>query len=195
MPPSPTHPRFRLNSWLRPGFAVSAFVIYAAALPPAAIALAAAIALDLGGLAPGALYAAAPKAAPTAVAPTIGMLQQASNLGQFTGPLALGLWVEHFGWHAAPGIVAPAAMLGISAAFAIRKAMRRPPTPEPLPESVILPLRRQCKHNHGYPRSPIADIWRGHSTPAQQTLISLNRAISGASYYKLRGRGVEYLVC
>ena len=159
MPPSPTHPRFRLNSWLRPGFAVSAFVIYAAALPPAAIALAAAIALDLGGLAPGALYAAAPKAAPTAVAPTIGMLQQASNLGQFTGPLALGLWVEHFGWHAAPGIVAPAAMLGISAAFAIRKAMRRPPTPEPLPE------RRRCKHNHGYPRSPIADIWR-HSTPA-----------------------------
>ena len=163
MPPSPTHPRFRLNSWLRPGFAVSAFVIYAAALPPAAIALAAAVALGLGGLAPGALY-------------------------QFTGPLALGLWVEHFGWHAAPGIVAPTAMLGISAAFAIRKAMRRPPTPEPLPE------RRRCKHNHGYPRSPIADIWRGHSTPAQQTLISLNRAISGASYSKLRGRGVEYLV-
>ena len=148
VPPSPTHPRFCLNSSRRRGFAVSAFVIYAAALPPAAIALAAAIALDLGGLAPGALYAAAPKAAPTAVAPTIGMLQQASNLGQFTGPLALGLWVEHFGWHAAPGIVAPAAMLGISAAFAIRKAMRRPPTPEPLPEPVILPLRRRCKHNH-----------------------------------------------
>ena len=126
MPPSPTHPRFRLNSWLRPGFTVSAFVIYAAALPPAAIALAAAIALDLGGLAPGALYAAAPKAAPTAVAPTIGMLQPASNLGQFTGPLALGLWVEYFGWHAAQGIVAPAAMLGISPPFAIRKSNAAP---------------------------------------------------------------------
>src|SRR6516225_11204288 len=123
------HPRFRLNSWLRPGFAVSAFVIYAAALPPAAIALAAAIALDLGGLAPGALYAAAPKAAPTAVAPTIGMLQQASNLGQFTGPLALGLWVAHFGWHAAPAIVAPAALLGVTTAFAIRGATRHPPAP------------------------------------------------------------------
>jgi len=171
VPPSPLHPRFRLNSWRRREFAVSAFVIYAAALPPAAIALAAAIAPGLGG-APGALY-------------------------QFTGPLALGLWVEHFGWHAARGMVAPAAMLGTSAAFAIRKAMRRPPTPEPLPEPVILPLRCRCKHKHGYPRSPIADIWRGHSTPARQTLISLNRAISGASYYKLRdrGRGVEYLVC
>jgi predicted MFS family arabinose efflux permease len=123
-------------------FAVSAFVIYAAALPPPAIALAAAIALGLGGLAPGALYAAAPQAAPhpTAVAPTIGMLQQASNLGQFTGPLALGLWVAHFGWHAAPGIVAPAALLGITTAFAIRGAMRRPPAPQP---PVILASSRQ----------------------------------------------------
>ena len=114
-------------------FAVSAFFIYAVALPPPAIALAAAIALGLGGLAPGALYAAAPQAAPhpSAVAPTIGMLQQASNLGQFTGPLALGLWVAHFGWHAAPGIVAPAALLGITTAFGIRGAMRRPPAPQP----------------------------------------------------------------
>src|SRR6516165_8419527 len=113
-------------------FAVSAFVIYAA-LPPPAIALAAAIALGLGGLAPGALYAAAPQAAPhpTAVAPTIGMLQQASNLGQFTGPLALGFWVAHFGWQGAPGIVAPAALLGITTAFAIRAAMRRTPAPRP----------------------------------------------------------------
>ena len=114
-------------------FAVSAFVIYAPALPPPAIALAAAIALGLGGLAPGALYAAAPQAAPhpTAVAPTIGMLQQASNLGQFSGPLALGLWVAHFGWHAAPAIVAPAALLGVTTAFAIRGAMRHPPAPQP----------------------------------------------------------------
>ena len=99
MPPSPTHPRFRLNSWLRPGFAVSAFVIYAAALPPAAIALAAAIGLGLGG-APGAIYAAGPQAAPTAVAPTIGMLQQA--MGKFTGLLTLGLWVEQGSWHLQP---------------------------------------------------------------------------------------------
>jgi len=54
----------------------------------------------------------------------------------------------------------------ISAAFAIRKAMPRPPAPEPLPEAVILPLRRRSKRNHGYPPSPIAHIWRGHSTPA-----------------------------
>jgi MFS family permease len=50
-------------------------------------------------------------------------VQQASNLGQFTGPLVLGLWVQHFGWRAAPVIVAPAALFGLSVAFMIRRAM------------------------------------------------------------------------
>jgi MFS family permease len=50
-------------------------------------------------------------------------VQQASNLGQFTGPLVLGLWVQHFGWRAAPAIVAPAALFGLSVAFMIRRAM------------------------------------------------------------------------
>ena len=107
------------------GFAVSGFVVYAGTPSPAAIALAAALALGVGGLAPGALYAAAPQAAPSpqAVPPTIGLVQQASNLGQFTGPLVLGLWVEHFGWRAAPAIVAPAALFGLGVAFMIRGAM------------------------------------------------------------------------
>jgi MFS transporter, DHA1 family, inner membrane transport protein len=107
------------------GFAVSGFVVYAGTPSPAAIVFAAAIALGVGGLAPGALYAAAPQAAPSpqAVPPTIGLVQQASNLGQFTGPLVLGLWVEHFGWRAAPAIVAPAALFGLAIAFMIRGAM------------------------------------------------------------------------
>ena len=51
------------------------------------------------GLAPGAIYAAAAHVAPSpqAVPPTIGLVQQASNLGQFAGPVVLGLWVEHLG--------------------------------------------------------------------------------------------------
>jgi DHA1 family inner membrane transport protein len=107
-------------------FALSAFVIYAGALPAQIIALAAALALGIGGLAPGAIYAAAPHAAPSpqAVPPTIGLLQQASNLGQFAGPVVLGLWVEHLGWTAASAIVAPAAMLGLAASFALRRVVR-----------------------------------------------------------------------
>jgi hypothetical protein len=80
------------------GFAVSGFIVYAGTPSPVAIVVASALTLGLGGLAPGALYAAAPQAAPSPqpVAPTIGLVQQASNLGLFTGPLALGLWVQHF---------------------------------------------------------------------------------------------------
>jgi MFS transporter, DHA1 family, inner membrane transport protein len=109
------------------GFAISGFVVWAGTPSPAAIALAAAFARGVGGLAPGALYAAAPQAAPSplAVPPTIGLVQQASNLGQFTGPLVLGLWVEHFGWRAPPAIVAPAALFGLAVAFMIRGAMHR----------------------------------------------------------------------
>jgi predicted MFS family arabinose efflux permease len=79
----------------------------------------------LGGLAPGAIYAAAPHAAPgpSAVPPTIGLVQQASNLGQFAGSVALGAWVEHFGWHAAPAILAPAALLGLGSAFVLRRML------------------------------------------------------------------------
>ena len=54
---------------------------------------------------------------------TIGLVQQASSLGQFAGPASLGLWVEHFGWQAAPAILAPAALLGLASAFALRRIL------------------------------------------------------------------------
>jgi predicted MFS family arabinose efflux permease len=106
-------------------FALSGFAIYSGALPPQGVALTAALALGVGGLAPGAIYAAAPHAAPvpSAVPPTIGLVQQASNLGQFAGPVALGLWVEHLGWQAAPVILAPAALFGFASAFVLRRIL------------------------------------------------------------------------
>jgi len=106
-------------------FAVSGFAVYGNVLPPQGISLVAALALGVGGLAPGAIYAAAPHAAPapSAVPPTIGLVQQASSLGQFAGPASLGLWVEHLGWQAAPAIQAPAALLGLACAFAIRRIL------------------------------------------------------------------------
>jgi DHA1 family inner membrane transport protein len=106
-------------------FALSGYAIYGGALPPYGVSLTAALALGIGGLAPGAIYAAAPHAAPapSAVPPTIGLVQQASNLGQFAGPLTLGLWVEHFGWHAVPVILVPAALLGFTSAFVLRRIL------------------------------------------------------------------------
>jgi predicted MFS family arabinose efflux permease len=106
-------------------FALSGFAIYGGALSPQGISLVAALALGIGGLAPGAIYAAAPHAAPgpLAVPPTIGLVQQASNLGQFAGPVVLGVCVEHFGWHAAPVILAPAALVGLASAFVLRRIL------------------------------------------------------------------------
>jgi predicted MFS family arabinose efflux permease len=105
--------------------ALSVFVVYGDVLPPKGIALVAALALGIGGLAPGALYAAAPHAAPSpsAVPSTIGLLQQASSLGQFVGPAVLGLWVESFGWSAAPEVLAPVALVGLVAAFVIKRVL------------------------------------------------------------------------
>ena len=106
--------------------AVCGFGIYSDVLPPQGIALVAALALGGGGLAPGAVYAAVPYAAPhpSAVPPLIGLVQQASNLGQFAGPVALGLWVEHLGWRGAPGLLAPLALFGLAAAFVVRRRLK-----------------------------------------------------------------------
>jgi MFS family permease len=55
----------------------------------------------------------------SSVPPTIGLVQQASNLGQFAGPVVLGVWVDHLGWHAAPAIVAPVALCGLASALVL----------------------------------------------------------------------------
>jgi predicted MFS family arabinose efflux permease len=106
-------------------FILSGFAVYGGVLPAQGVTLTAALALGIGGLAPGAIYGAAPHAAPApaAVPPTIGLVQQASNLGQFAGPLVLGLWVEHLGWQAAPAILAPAALAGLASALVLRRIL------------------------------------------------------------------------
>ena len=106
-------------------FSLSCLAVYGEVLAPQGIAIVAALALGVGGLAPGAIYAAAPHAAPapSAVPPTIGLVQQASSLGQFAGPASLGLWVEHLGWQAAPALLAPVALFGLACAFALRRVL------------------------------------------------------------------------
>jgi len=109
-------------------FACADLLIFAGGLPAPLVAAVAGLALCVGGLAPGALYAMAPRVAPNpaALSSTIGLVQQASNLGQFAGPVALGLWVAHFGWHSVPAIGTPAALAGLILAFAIRMFLEPP---------------------------------------------------------------------
>ena len=106
--------------------ALSAFIYSTTLSAPAAVILAA-ISLGVGGLAPGALYASAPHIAPTAddIPTTIGLLQQASNLGQFAGPMMVGALAAHFGWPSAAFAVVPIGVAGSLACLLLRGADRQ----------------------------------------------------------------------
>jgi CP family cyanate transporter-like MFS transporter len=97
--------------------------VFSAGFSTPLVVIAASLALGVGGLAPGAIYSAAPSVAPTpATLPTtVGLFQQASNLGQFAGPIATGLIIEHLGWQLVPLATVPVAVAGVSIAFAIRQ--------------------------------------------------------------------------
>jgi len=105
-------------------FSALSVFIYSAGLSASAAVILAAISLGVGGLAPGALYASAPHISPTAgnIPTTIGLLQQASNLGQFAGPMMVGALAAHFGWSSAAFAVVPVAAAGSVACLLLRGA-------------------------------------------------------------------------
>ncbi|HWG04915.1 MAG TPA: MFS transporter [Beijerinckiaceae bacterium] len=109
------------------GFAVAAPFVFSIGLPPIMVAGVATVTLGLGGLVPGSVFAAIPVFAAKRglVIPAVGLVQQASNIGQFGGPFVTGLVAEHFGWPAAPAILLPSALVGVAIAVAIRKTMYR----------------------------------------------------------------------
>ena len=103
-------------------FAVAELVIFSSTLSPVSTAWIGIVVLELGGLTPASIYAAAPSNAPApeAIPIAIGLVQQASNLGQFAGPTALGWFVDQFGWSAAPVMTVPVAVFGLVTAALVR---------------------------------------------------------------------------
>jgi predicted MFS family arabinose efflux permease len=103
-------------------FAIAELVIFSGTLSPVSTAWIGIVVLGLGGLAPASIYTAAPSNAPTpeAIPIAIGLVQQASNLGQFAGPTALGWFVDQFGWTAAPVMTVPVAVFGLVTAALVR---------------------------------------------------------------------------
>lgn len=110
------------------GFA--GFGIFSDAAPVAAVAVLAALSLGLTGLIPGSIHAAALKLAPTSalLAITLGLIQQVTNLGNLTGPTAMAVTVEAFGWARAPLFFAGVAMAGLLVTLLLRWVLRRKPT-------------------------------------------------------------------
>ena len=103
-------------------FAIAELVIFSGTLSPVSTAWIGIVVLGLGGLTPASIYAAAPSNAPApeAIPIAIGLVQQASNLGQFAGPTALGWFVDQFGWSAAPIMTVPVALFGLATAALVR---------------------------------------------------------------------------
>lgn len=103
------------------GYALSGPLIYSLGLPAGSVALIAALTIGIAGLLPGSVFAAVPRLVrPDLVTPTMGLIQQASNIGQFLGPVAAGLFVSHFGWAAIPVLLVPAVLAGLAAVFLLK---------------------------------------------------------------------------
>ena len=91
---------------------------------------------------PALIYMGAPRFTPepAMLALTLGIVVQASHLGHFIGPAALGTWVENFGWSSAPVLFATVAAIGLAVAAGLRRLsqtsdeMTKPP-------SAMMPLK------------------------------------------------------
>jgi predicted MFS family arabinose efflux permease len=105
-------------------YGAAPLIIFTSGAAGPTVAITAALTLGIGGLTPGSIFAAVPRFAPnpTLVTPTVGLIQQASNIGQFVGPLATGFFAAHFGWAAVPLVMMPAACMGVAVAAGIRAA-------------------------------------------------------------------------
>jgi MFS family permease len=104
-------------------YGVASLIVFASGAAGGLVAATAALTLGIGGLTPGSIFAAVPRFAPNPalVTPTVGLIQQASNIGQFIGPLATGFVAARLGWPAVPVVMIPAACAGLAIALGIRR--------------------------------------------------------------------------
>lgn len=106
------------------GFA--GYGVFSGLLPVAGIAVLAAASLAVTGLIPASIFAAAPGfSRDTAVlAIVLGLVTQASNVGNLIGPVAMAAVIERLGWTYTPLLFAGVAVTGISAALMLRRATK-----------------------------------------------------------------------
>lgn len=101
--------------------------IFSEGAPVALVAVLAAASLGLTGLIPGSIYAAAPRIAPTSamLAIALGLINQASNLGNLAGPAVMAVTVQSLGWSGAPVLFAVVAVTGVTIALLLRAVLRK----------------------------------------------------------------------
>jgi MFS family permease len=103
------------------------FGVFSEQLPVVLIATLASASLAVTGLIPASIFAAAPRFASSSalLAIVLGLLNQASNLGNLFGPAAMASMVQHFGWARAPFVFVAVAVSGLSVALMLRAVMNR----------------------------------------------------------------------
>jgi MFS family permease len=107
--------------------ALASFGIFSNAVSAAVVATLACASLALTGMIPASVFATLPSSVGSSaqLAIALGLIMQASNLGQLIGPTALGAFVERFGWENAPALLAGAMAVGIGLSLAQRNALAR----------------------------------------------------------------------
>jgi predicted MFS family arabinose efflux permease len=103
------------------------FGVFSEQLPVVLIATLASASLAITGLIPASIFAAAPRFASSSalLAIVLGLLNQASNLGNLFGPAAMASMVQHFGWARAPFVFVAVAVSGLAVALMLRAVMNR----------------------------------------------------------------------
>ncbi|QIL73054.1 MFS transporter [Diaphorobacter sp. HDW4B] len=101
-------------------------LIYLAPLSAWALIALCVIFSAIAGIIPGTCIATAPRIAPkpALAALSLGVLMQGNYLGQVVGPVMLGALMASWGWAAAGGQIAVAAVFGVALAVGFQKARR-----------------------------------------------------------------------
>jgi hypothetical protein len=91
-------------------------------LPTMWVCAFAAVSLAISGAIPASIFAGTPALAPAPhlMPITLGLIMQASNLGQLLGPVALAAWIERVGWASGWVVFFLVVVAGLVAAAALR---------------------------------------------------------------------------
>jgi predicted MFS family arabinose efflux permease len=124
--------RLRVPLWMvvAGGFvftAAACFGVFAEGLTVTVVAAVTCLILAVNGLTPASLFAAAPRVTANAHLLTValGLIVQASNIGQLLGVPAMAAWVERFGWGYAWVVVVATSVVGIAIAARLRVVLRK----------------------------------------------------------------------
>ncbi len=106
---------------------MAGFGIFSATMSVAAVAALAAASLAMTGLIPGSIHAAAPGFAATSalLAIVLGLMNQATNLGNLFGPAITAAVIERHGWSGASWVFLGVGIAGLVWALLLRRAMAR----------------------------------------------------------------------